>query len=125
MLRINATKTCQQKAMPLPIPYPKTDAEDLHRVDYGAREINEKMRQETADEQKSLFPDMEFKGSGGFGMAVNLGNGKIGKYTDKRAEVNNALKVKGKIFLVLQQFTMSSIFKRIQDKEDSWSMTCG
>ena len=96
MLRINAVKTHRQKAMPLPISYPETDAEDGHREDKGVREINEKMRQETANEQKSLFPNMEFKGSGGIGMAVSLGDGKIGKYTDKRIEVNNALKVKVK-----------------------------
>jgi len=80
--------------MPLPIPYPETDNYDHHREGYGVREINDKMRQETADEQKYQFPDMEFKGSGGYGMAVSLGDGKIGKYTYQPHEVENALRVK-------------------------------
>lgn len=64
--------------------------------DWGPATIDMVMTEETAEQEKSQYPDISYLGGGRFGMAVDLGDGKVGKYTASRSEANFAQSLVGR-----------------------------
>jgi len=86
-----------QSAKPMALPFDRPDKNTLNTDNYsrhpgGLIHIDRLMTQDTADREKQRNP--QFLGSGSVGVAVDLGNGRVGKYTDDYPEANFAKWVK-------------------------------
>lgn len=83
-------KICQCK--PMALPFDRSELPDYYapnKDNTGIRVIDKKMRDDTAEkEQKDWNP--RYLGSGSFGVAVDLGNNIVGKYTEDPYEANLA-----------------------------------
>lgn len=78
-------KLAQSKPMALPIFKPES------LIGQGYQKIDMQMSPDTADKEKSKYPNIEYKGSGENGLAVDIGNNKILKYTSYEFEFQTAL----------------------------------
>lgn len=80
-------RLAQIKPMPLPVIYlPKGKV----RPEQGFTVMDDLMTQETADAEKATHPDISFLGSGQSGVATDIGNKIVRKYTSDADEAANA-----------------------------------
>ena len=86
-------KTAQIKDMPLPFPYPGLVSDkSFTKNTIGLNRIDHRMTQETADREKERNPS--YLGSGAFGVIIDLGGGKVGKYITDYTEADFADEIK-------------------------------
>lgn len=78
-----------QKYMPLPAPVPPEER-SLHQ---GVERMDERMTQETADQLRQQYPEIEYGGAGTFGTAFQTGPNEILKVTHSWEEANRAQQV--------------------------------
>lgn len=83
---MNWLQKTSQKSMPLPV-----DVEREERWDSaGVNRVDDRMSQETADQLRQQYPEIEFGGAGAIGIAFETGPGEIMKITHAISEVNAA-----------------------------------
>ena len=89
-----------QKIATKPLPFPVEFPAHRERVEFsyderrmGYDELDSVMTQEVSDAEKSRFEDMSYKGSGAIGVATDIGNNRVRKYTVSKAEADAATSV--------------------------------
>ncbi len=84
-------KICQCK--PMALPFDRTELPErpnyTNKDEVGVRVIDKKMRDDTAKKEQENW-DPHYLGSGSFGVAVDLGNNIVGKYTEDPYEADMA-----------------------------------
>ncbi len=111
-------KTSQSKPFPMPVPFPDSGQVGMDIARPGYNIIDNKMRQNIADEEKERF-DMKFLGSGSMGTVVDIGGGKVRKYTDREDEILAA-----KIALETKPECLIPVYsiEQIQNNPNVWAI---
>lgn len=106
-------RIAQSKAMPLPYDIPD------EVIGRGFSQIDNRMSQETSDQQREQYPDISYLGSGYEGVASNVPDGAL-KYTDQEKEYISALnQYKQKLPCLVQILEEP---RKIQEDPPLWSI---
>ena len=105
-------KIAQSKPMALPFARPNDSG-------YGLKRIDQRMTEETAREQRQNKKP-KYRGAGQAGVAVDLGNGLIGKYTDDQEEADFAQHIKSHpVPCIVRVYDVEEVQKQLTDPINS------